>query len=350
MNNNPDFLPDLFANISIAVSVLLGLKMLATGRFKKASLLLAGTLIFSVYVLVFTPYNAVVATDRANYMNMFLYGSFGHVDDIGFMWYINAIKVVIGNNFYLFLLVSSIIYIGGYLYFTKTLVSRKWELIILMWFLNIGFLAYFCNTMREGMALSMVVCGYAFAFKGRQWMAAALFAVAVMFHFSVALAVLGWLATTKDIKVKYYYFFWIVLLILSYLDLAAPLTNLVSLTGHEKSIDYAQALSEAGFRYDFILYSLYPLLTGAYFVSGLGYNNPQYLRLFKVYIFINAVWLIFVRIPYTDRIVFQSWYLIPFIVMMPLIDETQNNPIKRRYHLAGIFIIFACIIKLLIGR
>ena len=46
----------------------------------------------------------------------------------------------------------------------------------------------------------------------------------------------------------------------------------------------------------------------------------------SLYILVNAFWLLVIRIPYTDRFAYLSWFLIPFILIYPLsLDKVFKN-------------------------
>ena len=56
--------------------------------------------------------------------------------------------------------------------------------------------------------------------------------------------------------------------------------------------------------------------------------------------FTNAIWLLVIRIAYSDRIAYLSWFLIPIIVLFPLLSGELHIKKAQRYLkiIMGVFI------------
>ena len=73
---------------------------------------------------------------------------------------------------------------------------------------------------------------------------------------------------------------------------------------------------KAGFKLNFLIYSVAPIVYGLKIKSKI--NSEFYNRMLSLYIVVNAVWLLVIRIAFTDRFAYLSWFLIPFIFLYPL--------------------------------
>lgn len=81
--------------------------------------------------------------------------------------------------------------------------------------------------------------------------------------------------------------------------------------------DYSQ-FSHAGFRWDFLLYSIVPILLGKY-ITDRGCEDRIYSVLLNTYILANAFWVLVIRAEFSDRFAALSWTLYPFVIAYPLL-------------------------------
>ena len=86
------------------------------------------------------------------------------------------------------------------------------------------------------------------------------------------------------------------------------------------------------FRWDFVGFSVVPILWGLYSLKTKYNDSKQYLFyqfLLCSYIYANAIWLLAIRAAYTNRIAQLSWWMIPIIVAFPILrfDFTKRGRI-----------------------
>lgn len=83
-----------------------------------------------------------------------------------------------------------------------------------------------------------------------------------------------------------------------------------------------------GFRIDFIIYSLVPILVGSFYIFHQKYKSRFYTWLFNSYIMTNLLWILVITANYSDRFAALSWFLIPLLLTYPLIDKPNivRNP------------------------
>ena len=91
-----------------------------------------------------------------------------------------------------------------------------------------------------------------------------------------------------------------------------------------------QMFSNIGFRWDFIIYSLIPIIAGVKYIYTYCYEDKLFIRLFNTYIASNAFWLLTIHVPYNNRFAYLSWFLYPIVLIYPLLkDNLINNQGER---------------------
>lgn len=79
--------------------------------------------------------------------------------------------------------------------------------------------------------------------------------------------------------------------------------------------------SQIGFRVDFILYSILPIFIGLYFIIKYKFNDVIYNEILSVYLICNAFWLLVIRIPFSNRFVYLSWFMYGLVIAYPFIKS-----------------------------
>ena len=87
------------------------------------------------------------------------------------------------------------------------------------------------------------------------------------------------------------------------------------------------ALYQQGFRLDFILYSLVPIVIGSYYTLVKKFKDRLYQIILNAYILTNVFWVLIIRANFTDRFAYLSWFMIPFVLAYPLLQ--RDAPVKR---------------------
>lgn len=90
------------------------------------------------------------------------------------------------------------------------------------------------------------------------------------------------------------------------------------------------AFSHTGFRWDFLLFSLAPILWGLYFIRkypNRNYTTTFYNWILCSYIYANAVWVLAIRANYSNRLAATSWWMMPIIMAYPIykMDMISNR-------------------------
>lgn len=75
--------------------------------------------------------------------------------------------------------------------------------------------------------------------------------------------------------------------------------------------------SSTGFRWDFLLYSALPIVTGCYFIFRQEYRDVMYTWLLNIYIAANAFWILCMYAAFSNRFAQLSWFLMGFVFIYP---------------------------------
>ena len=99
---------------------------------------------------------------------------------------------------------------------------------------------------------------------------------------------------------------------------------------------------KTGFRIDFIIYSVIPILIAYYYTKKAQVKSNLYYQLYRTYILANAFWLLVIRMTYTDRMAYLSWFLIPYIVLYPITSNSVNikHSQKTIFKIMALFMTF----------
>jgi hypothetical protein len=240
------------------------------------------------------------------------------ISDYGYH-FLNLISSFLFESFEILLFIIGVIYLTGYIVFIKKKIPSGFRFIaFLVAVSSLGFYGYGTNTIRQGLGLSLFLI--AIANDGKKHLFYLFLVLSILFHKSLLIPVIVILFTKKFPSINKYYFLWFLCLIISLLFKNIIVDNLSEyLVGNDKFDSYFfedTKRYKSGFRIDFLIYSLIPLLYGRYVLNKI--DDKVYRSLLSMYIVVNAIWLLMIRIPFTDRFAYLSWFLIPFIFLYPL--------------------------------
>lgn len=222
-------------------------------------------------------------------------------------------------------------YVGAYWLACRIMTrGRAQATLLVMIMCSSFFIAYGVNTLRAGMAISTAVLAIAMYSRSRIW-AGVLALIAINIHFSVALTICAFGLAFVLKNPKWCLALWCLCLLLSFgmgntvQDMLADLvtderakyleTEISKQAGFNAA---AVALLKKGFRWDFVAYSLLPIVVGWYYIYVKKFEDGMYKHLYCTYIIANAVWLLVIGAFFTDRFAYLSWCLSPILLMLPL--------------------------------
>ena len=154
--------------------------------------------------------------------------------------------------------------------------------------------------------------------------------VAVSIHRSTILpAICAIAALLFAIKPRHAIYFWVFSIIIS-LIAGNQVTELFSSIGFDDRMNQYANLDESGniiemerynigFRIDFIIYSIFPLIMAWYITVKRSFNDKKYNIIATTYILANAFWVMVIRSNQSNRFAYLSWFLYPIIIAYPLL-------------------------------
>ena len=208
-----------------------------------------------------------------------------------------------------------------------------------------SFFSYGTNGIRNGLACSIVIVALAYACgnKTQKLFAAIMAFIAFNIHHSTSLPILMAIASMFFIRsFKQAYIFWILSIAMS-LVAGSAITSIFATLGFDDRLSYLQSemdsssFSHTGFRWDFLLYSMMPIVLGYYVVIKRGIRNTTYELLLNTYTLSNAFWVMVIRANFSNRFAYLSWFLYPIVLVYPLLklDIWEDSQGRK---LAGIML------------
>lgn len=299
--------------------------------------------------MALTPIDDPSATDKEGYYNMFRFGQKDY-RDIGLVYLIQVIRYVTLESF-VFFFIAALLYVGLYFGFlTRYFKGNSW-IVLIASFLFINYFLYGVNTIRGGIALSFCLYGIA---RGRKlWVRIACLIFSILMHKSTILIILIYLATIKVKNFKPFLCFWFVMLILQLSGVFELGIFKSILINFDDTSYYTQYLGDntrgykVGLRWDFIIYSAIPIIVAFFYKIKKKFSDQNYAQILNIYLGVNAVWMMFVRMPSTDRIAYLSWIFFPFLILYPLLSDHRIK-IKNFTYFTIIMLLLGGFINLVI--
>ena len=240
------------------------------------------------------------------------------------------------DNYVIYFFIIAAIYTGAYLWASKRMTNNNGTLIMFMMFVtSLFFVAYGVNTIRAGLAMSLLILGFTF-YNQSKITFAILALCAINIHLSMLLTLSAFIAALFIKKPKMCFTIWLVSIILS-ISLGSWFEGIFASTFEDDRTqiylmqDPTKALYNVGFRWDFVIYSLIPIVMGYYYIYRHHFQDKFYTILYCTYLIANSFWVLVIRANFTDRFAYLSWALMPIILMYPLLTGNifrhQNNKI-----------------------
>ena len=74
----------------------------------------------------------------------------------------------------------------------------------------------------------------------------------------------------------------------------------------------------SGFRWDFLLYSAFPVWMIWYVTQYRKFRSPEYSIFANTYLLCNAFWILVIRASFSNRFAYLSWFIYPIVIAYPL--------------------------------
>jgi hypothetical protein len=252
-----------------------------------------------------------------------------------------------------FFCISSLLYISFYAWACRRFSGGNATLSQLaLCFGGPFFTGYMCNTMRAGLALSLVLVAYTYVQENKK-IAAIIGLAAVGVHSSALLPVAAVVVAYYYNRPKTYIYIWVLCILVSLAAGSYFSTLFAGLTDNQRLNGYLVASAEdarrykVGFRWDFLAYSFIPVVAGWYYLIKKEFQDNFYSILYSAYLICNSFWVLVIRVPFSDRFAYLSWFLIPFILGYPLLYRNINLSNPYGYYCASLILML--VVKIYIG-
>jgi hypothetical protein len=342
------YIPTYFACLSIVVlfSTIPLLKYNQLNKFPKANLYL-GSIFMLVVVIGFIglrdPWGHwLYFGDTSAYTRTYELMQQGTIlefnKDFGFYVFMKLCSQIMGVQG--FFITAALIYVG-----LPYLTFRKWfgqyAFFALAAFVSaMSFLAFGINGVRNGLASSIFI--FALGHRDKKWLMYGVMILSITFHKSMMLPMSSYIIVSYYKNTKVLILFWILVIPIS-LIVGQGIENLVStllsadtflddsraesyFTGDDQNIGYKQR-----FRWDFVIYSGLPILLGWWLLFKKRFQNTLYIHLLNTYIIANGIWILLIYIPYTDRLAYLSWFIMPILLVYPFIYMNNQKKLFLLY-------------------
>ncbi len=256
-------------------------------------------------------------------------------------WIIVACKLM-GLDYVGYFTVIYVIYVFSALACVKILMPNKVMLGMAFVWTALMYYSYGINGIRNGSACHMLLLGFALILKGRLlfWPGAGLCLLAFGIHRSTMLPIAAFVAGRFLIRdARYAVFFWLLSIPISLVAGGAVTSFFSGLGFDERMSGYADArndmsaFSHSGFRWDFLFYSMWPVVMTWVNCVKRKCTDNWYRVLSVTYCLSNAFWVMVIRASFSNRFAYLSWFLYPIIIAYPLvnIDTWEDQDRKTGY-------------------
>lgn len=282
--------------------------------------------ILILYRLAMQPIGWGTGGDRENYAYSIIFSDAASLDGIS------------GRTDPLFILLTAIIfglsdidgffwgiatiYVGLYFLSAKRLAGNRQLWMFIAFILSLGFLAYGYNTIRAGLAVSFILLGITYSEK-KLPVAIILMVLSLFIHMSMIIPISMFLISKFFPRPRVFFALWIISIPVSFFA-GDFFNNLFTVFSDQERTQYLLGDTEVykiGFRIDFILYSLVPLVIGFYYIYRRKFKSALYKNIYNTYVLTNIFWILVIRSNFTDRFAYLSWFLIPVLLVYPLLRE-----------------------------
>ena len=236
----------------------------------------------------------------------------------------------IGLNEYEFTLVIEFVYLGGMFVTSLILMRKNLWMAMLFFFTAFSTYSYGTNGIRNGMACSIELVAVALLATNRKYLPGVLLLMflALGIHRSTMLpsaALLMSAFVIKDPKIAIR--FWLLSIAISLIG-GQYIEQFFSSLGFDDRMsryseggrdeDTMSEFSKTGFRWDFLFYSIWPVIMTWYLTMYRKFKDRTFNVIANTYIFCNAFWIMVIRASFSNRFAYLSWLLFPLVIAYPL--------------------------------
>lgn len=249
-----------------------------------------------------------------------------------FPWIGNLCKRIglIDREFFLFI---SSFYFGLMAITCWRLMRNNMFVAVLFCFISFSCFAYATNGIRNGLAASMMLLAISFFDSDNKWkyvLILLLIYISVSIHKAMTLpAICAIVAFINSRSTSYAIVFWIISIFISLVAGNYVTQFFVDLGFDDRMESYANLddfgevmesrSQKSGFRVDFIIYSIMPIIMVWYVTIRRNFRDTLYNIIASTYILSNSFWIMVIRSEQSNRFAYLSWFLYPIVIAYPLL-------------------------------
>lgn len=238
-----------------------------------------------------------------------------------------------------FLVISSIYFICTYFAIKRLFKTNSFAAYV-VWLGSFSTFSYGVNGIKAGAAAAVFLL--AISFYDKKYLSVLLSLVSVGFHHSMILCVLAYIAVILFKKSNYYLAFWCICLLISAIHVTYFQELFGSMTSeHDSSylltFDGENFGGKGGFRFDFVLYSLFPIIIGYIALFKKRLKSRRYSIIYNFYLLTNGIWMLCMYASFTNRIAYLSWFIYPVVLSYPLLEMKWG---RNQYKVMSLIVAF----------
>lgn len=217
-----------------------------------------------------------------------------------------------------FFFLIAVIYFGTMLGACRRLFPKDTYFAYLVFLAAFSTFSYGTNGIKAGSAASIFML--ALAYHDKPIVTIVLSLISWGFHHSMVMVVASYLIVYFFHKPKWFFMLWG----LSVLIAAAHITvfqNWFASIADEQGQTYLYGIGKKGFRLDFVLYSVVPVVVGFYAVFKKEIQSRLYEIILCLYLMTNATWMLCMHASFNNRIAYLSWFQYPVVLIYPFLKE-----------------------------
>lgn len=236
-----------------------------------------------------------------------------------------------GMNVVEFFLVVSAGYFMGMFMCAVMLVRKNLWIAVLFFFISFSAYSYATNGCRNGMACSLELIAIALLTQGgyKRYIAIFMMFCVMGIHRSTMLPSVAAVGSSFFLKdTKWPLRFWVASIFISLA--VGPLVEafFASLGFDDRMSAYSSGgqneatmatFSQTGFRFDFLFYSVWPVVMVWYVTHYRKFKDQTFNILANTYLLSNAFWIMVIRSAFSNRFAYLSWFIYPLVIMYPLL-------------------------------
>lgn len=273
-----------------------------------------------MYLLIaFRPLGEQGFKDSPMYISIFLnskYEDYIETKDVGWGIYTFILSKIVSVR--MFFVLTTLLGFIFLIWISVFIAKERWFLMVLAFMVSIYFWNHQVFTLRQGLGAMIFITGI---FQ-KKYKRIIFFLIAMSIHKTFAIPFVMFMLTNKLKSTRSSFIFFGLSFFFSFF-VVYQAHFFLNLFDEGSDIRYYFDGTKFRYRWDIVAYTIIFFITGKYFVYKFNYRNELYNRIYHAYIMISGAVLCIHPIVdgFVHRFIYMSWFLIPLIVFLPIMDK-----------------------------